>query len=66
MIMQGVVPKGEGLRSAIRWLSDNAPCTLARIDEASRRFDLSPLEEDFLLRYFRSRDGESKEQQPGE
>lgn len=66
MTMQGVVPRGEGLRSAIRWLSENAPCTLARIDEASRRFDLSPLEEDFLLRYFRSRDGESQKEQSGE
>ena len=43
-------PRGEGLRRALRWLSDEGRHDAAAIDEASRRFDLSPLEEEFLLR----------------
>ena len=43
-------PQGEGLRHALRWLSDEGRHDVAAIDEASRRFDLSPLEEEFLLR----------------
>lgn len=41
---------GENLRRAIRWLSDNRRHDAAAIEEASKRFDLSPIEEDFLLR----------------
>lgn len=45
-------PEGEGLRKAVRWLSDNRPVTRALIEEAARRFDLSPLEAEFLLREY--------------
>ena len=51
-------PRGEGLRQAIRWLSDEGRHDPAAIDEASRRFDLSPLEEDFLLRNLAKKDHE--------
>lgn len=51
-------PKGEGLRQALRWLSDEGRHDVAAIDEASRRFDLSPLEEDFLLRSLARKDHE--------
>jgi hypothetical protein len=50
----GVVPGGEALRDALKWLSERrkadplAPrATL--IDEAAQRFDLTPLDVDFLL-----------------
>ena len=43
-------PSGEGLRRALRWMSDEGRHDAAAIDEASLRFDLSPLEEEFLLR----------------
>lgn len=50
-------PEGEGLRQAVRWLGEHRPVTRERIDEAARRFDLSPLEADFLLReYLQARD----------
>ncbi|HUJ28881.1 MAG TPA: hypothetical protein VLW85_22830 [Myxococcales bacterium] len=49
-----IVPQGEPLRRAVRWLSDRRladpgaqPATL--VEEASVRFDLTPLEEQFLL-----------------
>jgi hypothetical protein len=50
----GVVPAGESIRSALKWLSErrqeepSAPRGKL-IDEAALRFDLSPMEVDFLL-----------------
>ncbi|CAG0969509.1 hypothetical protein BURK1_01151 [Burkholderiales bacterium] len=44
-----LVPKGEALRRAFAWLAGQGPWTPGRIDEASRRFDLSPDDEEFLL-----------------
>jgi hypothetical protein len=48
-------PDGEGIRRAVRWVSDQRKADpslkLAKvIDEAAQRFDLSPLETDFLWR----------------
>ena len=50
-------PKGEPLRRAVRWLSDQRQADpevkIARlVDEAGRRFDLSPLDQDWLWRTF--------------
>lgn len=51
----GLQPQGEALRSALRWLDDRVHDD-PRLDraklvgQASARFDLTPLEEDFLLR----------------
>ena len=47
-----LLPDGEHMRLAVYWLSENAPITKKTIEEAGIRFDLSPLEEDFLLREF--------------
>ena len=52
-IKQDVLPEGESLRRAVRWMSDhyrdnpNAGFNKL-IDEAAVRFDLSPLEVQFL------------------
>lgn len=51
----GVLPQGESIRRALRWLDDRVQddprADRARlIGEAATRFDLTPLEEDFLLR----------------
>jgi hypothetical protein len=48
-------PEGEAIRRALRWISDQRKADpslkLAKvIDEAAQRFDLSPLEADFLWR----------------
>jgi len=52
MSKQSLMPEGEHLRLALRWLSENAPITKKTIEEAGIRFDLSPLEEEFLSREF--------------
>ena len=44
-------PKGEGLRKALRWLAEQRAHSLAEVEEAARRFNLSPLEEEFLIRW---------------
>jgi hypothetical protein len=36
----------------VRWLSDNAPVTREKIEEACLRFDLPPVDEEFLLTHF--------------
>jgi hypothetical protein len=44
-----LVPKGDALRRAVAWLAEQGPWTPELVDEASQRFDLSPLDEQFLL-----------------
>jgi len=39
----------------VRWLSEQGRHDAAAVEEASRRFDLSPLDEEFLLRHLRER-----------
>ena len=53
MTGESLLPKGEDLRRAIGWLAEQGDWTLARIEEACRRFDLSPADEEFLIRHFR-------------
>jgi hypothetical protein len=49
-----LLPEGEALRRAVAWLAEQPRRDGATIEEASRRFDLSPLEEAFLLDHFRA------------
>jgi hypothetical protein len=49
-----LLPHGEGLRRALRWLDERAredagADRLKLVGEAAARFDLSPVEEEFLL-----------------
>jgi hypothetical protein len=48
-----LLPEHEGLRRPGAWLLDQPSRDSRTIEEAARRFDLSPLDEDFLLNYFR-------------
>lgn len=48
----GLLPEGEALRRAVAWLAEQPERSLALIEEASQRFDLSPLEAAVLFRYF--------------
>ncbi len=55
-----LMPHGEALRRALRWLDDRAredpKLNRARaISEAAQRFDLGPMEEDFLQRNWASK-----------
>jgi len=50
----GLMPEGESLRRALRWLDDRVKDEpkVERgklVNEAAQRFDLSPVEEEFLL-----------------
>lgn len=51
-IHPGLVCHGEQLRRAIRYLSDFHLHDRPALEEVAFRFDLSPLEQEFLLRYF--------------
>jgi hypothetical protein len=46
---RGAPPARQGLREALRWLSASGRHDNIAIEEACRRFDLSPLDEEFLL-----------------
>lgn len=49
-----ILPEHEGLRRAVSWLIEQPVRDARTIEEASRRFNLSPLDEQFLLDHFRS------------
>jgi hypothetical protein len=58
---KSALPHGENLRNAIRWLSEQNLYPQSHIDKtysreiienASLMFDLTPLEEEFLIRKF--------------
>jgi hypothetical protein len=57
------LPHGENLRNAIRWISEQRQWHAGNIkprelvEKASLRFDLTPLEEDFLIRKFVGKSG---------
>lgn len=55
----GILPEGEGLRRALLWLGerrteDPQASRQKLIDEAAQRFDLSPLEVEFLSSNWKS------------
>jgi hypothetical protein len=50
-----IVPAGENLRRAIRWIGERGLHDAATLEDAARRFDLTPLEEQFLLEHFLER-----------
>ena len=56
-------PSGESLRRAVRWISgrleeDPESALLALVDEATLRFDLTPIEAEYLIGFYRqARDG---------
>jgi len=47
-----ILPEGENLRRALRWISEQGSHSLPVIEEASLRFDLSPADAAFLIRHF--------------
>ncbi len=53
MSIPSLTPKGEDLRRAVAWLAEQRGWTMELIEEACRRFDLSPVDEEFLIREFR-------------
>lgn len=57
MSESSLIPKGERLRKAVRWLGEQPHKDARTVEEASRRFDLTPGEEEFLLRHFKTEPG---------
>ncbi len=58
MTLPPVVPKGDALRRAVAWLAEQGEWSAATIEEACQRFDLDPLDEEFLFRELRRRSDE--------
>jgi hypothetical protein len=57
--MPPFLPDHESLRRAVAWLALQGRWTPELIDQASRRFDLSPTDEEFLLHECRRAEAES-------
>ncbi|MBF0187096.1 MAG: hypothetical protein HQL50_04140 [Magnetococcales bacterium] len=57
--MSTIIPQGESFRRALKWLGSRASRTDADLDEAGRRFNLTPLEQEFLIRQFKQFDKET-------
>ena len=56
--MTTIQPEGEALRKAVKWISDERqygdPKTLLKlIEEASLKFDLSAMDTEYLINFFR-------------
>lgn len=52
-----ILPEGEQLRKAVRWISEERQSRegtnlVKLIDEACVKFDLSPADTEFLMRFF--------------
>jgi len=59
--MTTVQPEGEDLRKAVKWISDErrygADKTFIKlIEEAGLKFNLSPLDQEYLINFFRKSD----------
>lgn len=53
-----IVPKGENLRRAVRYVEEfNMGWTGDTVSEVSQKFDLTPMEEDFLVKQFVQKKG---------
>jgi hypothetical protein len=50
-----IVPRGDALRRAVAWLAEQETWTASHIEQACQRFDVSPEDEEFLLRQFQHR-----------
>ncbi|MDG4550877.1 MAG: hypothetical protein P9F19_05100 [Candidatus Contendobacter sp.] len=51
-MLKPLIPEGEALRHAFQWLTEQGHCTPRTVEQASLRFDLTPRDEEFLLRQF--------------
>jgi len=58
--MHDIMPEGEDLRRAIKWVSGNLQGNTKMsipqlVEEATFKFDLSPKDSEFLMGFFRQR-----------
>jgi len=50
--VERILARGENLRRAIRWISDLGDHSYQAVEAACRRFDLSPADEEFVIKHF--------------
>jgi len=55
MTLAPLVPHSEALRRAVAWLAEQGEWTAQGVEEACQRFDVTPADEEFLLRELRRR-----------
>jgi len=60
--MTTVQPQGEDIRKAVKWISEerkyNPEAVLSKlIEEACLKFDLSPMDAEYLRNFFKKKDG---------
>ena len=58
-----IQPDGEEIRRAVKWIAEERQAAPQRplkviVEEACLKFDLSPLEAEYLLRTLKDRDGQ--------
>lgn len=58
MSQKSILPEGEDLRKAVKWIIEQGAFNAGYIEQASVRFDLSPADESFLLRHFTQKQDE--------
>ncbi|MCX7982703.1 MAG: hypothetical protein N2572_07325 [Syntrophales bacterium] len=59
--MATVMPEGENIRNAIKWISaqqeeNKGEPLMKLIEKAALQFDLSPLDTEFLMNFFRKKE----------
>jgi len=64
--MNTILPRGESLRQAVRFVSDrlreeDPPSLTALVNEATLRFDLTPKESEYLIGFYRDAGRRGKE-----
>jgi hypothetical protein len=57
--MSSVMPEGEGVRKAVKWISENLKLSSDQsiqklINQAIARFDLSPKDAELLIGFYRT------------
>jgi hypothetical protein len=58
--MSTLMPQGEDIRRAVKWISASSEASpeksrIKLIEEAVFKFDLSPLDTEFLMNFFRKK-----------
>jgi hypothetical protein len=60
--MPTIMPQGEDLRKAVKWISEERQSSSSKklaklVEEASVKFDLSPADGEFLFKFFKEQKG---------
>jgi hypothetical protein len=60
VFMPTMMPDGEDMRKAVKWISENLETNpdqprMKLIEQAVFKFDLSPIDTDFLINFFRKK-----------